>query len=842
MLQRAASNAYSWWWASHIRIKQSKWLVNDLQEMEERVKAMVKLIDEDADSFAKKAEMYFKRRPELINNVEEVYRAYKALADRYDRISTELHKANHTIATALPDQVPMMDDDDDDDNHSISSLNSEILHSLPPDASKLPKPPPELPRLSSRIRRAVSQPVVPKKPTHRRDHSNVSPEKAQEEIDRLQKRILVLQTEKEFFRGSYEKGLTKYWDIENQMTAMQEEISELQDCFNARSLIEDDDARALMAAAALKSCEDTLVGLHEQEKITAEEGRVESERIKLAKSKLKSLKGEESDEETTSGSTDDEVESLRHERLELQSVCDKVKGLFDMNSESSVAALVEKIDVLVEKVISLEITISAQTAQIMTLRAENDELIKQLQGVEEDKKNANVDPNSLNERMIQVESQLQRILGLEKDVQNEKAVVRSHFTEACNGLNDLSDKLHSPRSFELEQLKETKGGEVQLKEAKGDEVIDKNIVADQNGEAKSQLDEDEENPDWQQLMINGIQGKDEVLLYKFSSIMRNYKETRKRLSEMEKKNKECQSETTQQIQELRCANAIKDEEIKTLRKRLFSAESLKRKNDIISDALTEEEELEGEIKISLDHLYTTSPIEDKFRSDIDTLLEENLDFWLRFSTSYHQIQKFTVTFKELQAETKNADNDEDISNSSSSSLPTDKKLRELNTELQVWLEHNGLLQNELRCRFDSLCNIQEEITRVTESNKGEDDANLTPYQAAKFQGEVINMQQENNKVAKELQAGLDHVKGLQTETGKLISKLHEKFELSSSKAQPGGQYNQFRHFSTKSRVPLKTFLFASKPKKPSIFACMNPVHHRHHVEHLKGGKMPKAPH
>lgn len=31
MLQRAASNAYSWWWASHIRTKQSKWLEQSLQ-------------------------------------------------------------------------------------------------------------------------------------------------------------------------------------------------------------------------------------------------------------------------------------------------------------------------------------------------------------------------------------------------------------------------------------------------------------------------------------------------------------------------------------------------------------------------------------------------------------------------------------------------------------------------------------------------------------------------------------------------------------------------------------------------------------------------------------------
>lgn len=33
MLQRAASNAYSWWWASHIRTKQSKWLEQNLHGM-----------------------------------------------------------------------------------------------------------------------------------------------------------------------------------------------------------------------------------------------------------------------------------------------------------------------------------------------------------------------------------------------------------------------------------------------------------------------------------------------------------------------------------------------------------------------------------------------------------------------------------------------------------------------------------------------------------------------------------------------------------------------------------------------------------------------------------------
>ncbi|GMI91018.1 hypothetical protein HRI_002771100 [Hibiscus trionum] len=51
MLQRAASNAYSWWMASHIRTKQSKWMEQNLQDMEEKVSAILKLIEEDGDSF-----------------------------------------------------------------------------------------------------------------------------------------------------------------------------------------------------------------------------------------------------------------------------------------------------------------------------------------------------------------------------------------------------------------------------------------------------------------------------------------------------------------------------------------------------------------------------------------------------------------------------------------------------------------------------------------------------------------------------------------------------------------------------------------------------------------------
>ncbi|KAJ8534719.1 hypothetical protein K7X08_016447 [Anisodus acutangulus] len=76
--------------------------------MDAKVKAMIKLIEEDADSFAKRAEMYYKKRPELMKLVEEFYRAYRALAERYDHVIGELRQAQKTMSEAFPDQLPFL--------------------------------------------------------------------------------------------------------------------------------------------------------------------------------------------------------------------------------------------------------------------------------------------------------------------------------------------------------------------------------------------------------------------------------------------------------------------------------------------------------------------------------------------------------------------------------------------------------------------------------------------------------------------------------------------------------------------------------------------------------------
>lgn len=81
-------------------------------DMDEKIKQMIKLIEEDADSFAKRAEMYYKKRPELMKLVEEFYRAYRALAERYDHVTVVLHQAHRTMAEAFPNHITIVHPDD----------------------------------------------------------------------------------------------------------------------------------------------------------------------------------------------------------------------------------------------------------------------------------------------------------------------------------------------------------------------------------------------------------------------------------------------------------------------------------------------------------------------------------------------------------------------------------------------------------------------------------------------------------------------------------------------------------------------------------------------------------
>ncbi|KAK9990971.1 hypothetical protein SO802_025956 [Lithocarpus litseifolius] len=1028
MLQRAASNAYSWWWASHIRTKQSKWLEQNLQDMGEKVQIVLKLIEEDGDSFAKRAEMYYKKRPEIIHFVEESYRAYRALAERYDHISTELQNANTTIASVFPEQVEFaMVEEEEDTTPRFQKKTPEVPKSNIPVVPKVPTK-----DLKSIVTSAT------KKLQHRKTiktaaattttvaKSGLNKAEALQEIDKIQKRILTLQTEKEFVKSSYENGLAKYWEIENQIKEMQERVFSLQDEFGEGMVIEDDEARKLMAEAALKSCVETLAQLQEKQEKSTKEARVESQRIKDAREKFESLKGAFHGDQTSQQkphardrsmkieeltSLNQEVGSVTQERKELEVLREKIKVHFEVGSNASltVTEMAEKIDELVNKVVSLETAVSSQTVLVKRLRTETDELQAQIRNLEDDKAILIDGTKNLSYKLKEMEEKLHTVQDLDHSFENQNNNLQTHFTEARLNLNHLTEKLQSvkpdeeleltgPSQKEKEFLSEVKlqkesealnphDGFKKLQDLKPDEELnvagplqteegspadirlqnglieqedplnpsegsaksdnapstsaenedvyqsqanndpDNLLVKGQDlilqhkddplnpGEGSPKVDnalstsaknEDvyqswanndldnlsvkgqdlisqhkddkqtssetldnlltvkpkeqekgqEDEPDWKKMFLNGLEEREKMLLTEYTTTLRSYKDVKKKLSEVEKKSQDNSFDTSMQLKELKSSNAMKDEEIKSLRQKVnlllkcldenkdsedSKASDFPQKANLLDDLSFEPKAGTGlttlvrekdNFKLTLldQPPETMSAIEEKLRMNIDELLEENLDFWLKFSTSFHQIQKFETGIQDLQAEIlKLEEKGKKLEASSaryslkSDARPIYKHMREIQTELILWLEQSAVLKDELHCRFSSLCNIQEEITTALKESAEEDEFKFTSYQAAKFQGEVLNMKQENNRVADELQAGLDHVTTLQLELERTLVKLNEEFGLAGSRKQSNPL---LRHTeNSRNRVPLRSFIFGVKQKKqkPSIFSCMTPA-------------------
>ncbi|TVU18133.1 hypothetical protein EJB05_34207, partial [Eragrostis curvula] len=1067
MLQRAASNAYSWWWASHVRTKQSKWLDNNLKDMEDRVKCILFLLGEEADSFAKRAEMYYKRRPEVIDSVEEAYRAYRALAERYDHISGELHKANHTIATAFPDQVQyaLLDEDYDNLPKAFTTVDSRKIHKPTVDGLMKKKQ-----GGKSELKNGGKKSTTP-----------ISKENVHAEIGRLQKEILILQTEKEFIKSSYESGIAKYWDLEKQINDMQEEVCYFQEEFNENAAIEDDEARALMTATALKSCEDAIIKLQEQQNTFFGQAIIESGRVKVAREKLESIMRGHGKSLSCSGNSPrenvktgvsvkiHELYSMKQEKIELQETVYKIKEYFQMTSDLSVEEIAEKIDELVNKVVDLELMISAQTAQINSLCLENNELEKSLQILEEEKIDLTSVPGELTDKLKEAEEELIKVENVARSYHAEERIFYSNFTETIYSFCDISNMLQLPhieqqdisrcmltddavpsigtepsgehgktnpledpemdeaatnlqvdgspehqhfsrciltdeatpsigtepsgehdktnlsedpkmdedannpqvdgspdpsdmpetailpngsqssnvnydmnaekychlektedfcclkledksscaaasmnvgtaentdnntsgdnKSEEPEHAPEitastkgsvqpyvvhsTEGGsigqmhlispvgpgeDVKQEDSKQNYSTPCNSISEDTDESATKMNKEDSymtrspNPSsvkvadvrdqedsmikLQHLLMNGLQDKEKVLLAEYTSILRNYKNAKRKLAEMETKNQEYLNEMTAMISELQSTNAVKDAEIRSLREllnsyknasynghrmtstmslsekdgivrghrrtpsfflpvhqRAQSATSISRitknsssrktnlsikspeKADVSHDAVTSPEIiiLEDVKSTNVVEVEKASPLEEKFRREIDALVEENLAFLMKFSMSFQQIQGFQTKYEQLKPEIGKLINEEteaiekrlkankDQVNdhpARSETEATEKRLRELKIELQVWLEQNAMFKGELKCRLDSLCSIQEDIEGAMEMGDTEDGTRFTSYQAAKFQGEVSIMKQENNKVSDELQAGFDHVKGLQAEIEK----------------------------------------------------------------------------
>ncbi|XP_074263671.1 protein NETWORKED 2A-like [Silene latifolia] len=938
MLHRAATTAYSWWWASHIRTKQSKWLEQNLQEMEEKVQFMLKIIEQEGDSFAKRAEMYYKKRPELITSVEESYKAYRALAERFDHISKDLQSANRTIATVFPEQVHLGLESDDDDMSSMGGSTAPSPDrlsnkSMSPVPKNLPKPP-KLPKQNSRPQ---SQPqsqsmLAPRRENLRRNltsphigsNSGLSKDEAAKEVDSLEKDILSMQTEKEFLKSAYDTALAKFLELETRITESQSRVCSLQDEFDIGTSMEDHEARNLMIASALKSCAQSLSKLQDEQKRSMEEVKDEYERIREAHERLYALKklSGQLDEETDpalialSKSFEETLVNIELKEGEnVDAIKEKIREQLKLNSNAvfTEPELAENIDDLVEKIVRLETTVCSQNALVKRLRQEIDELLKHIKDLE-DQKQPLVDNSAMGIRLRELEEELRRVKSLNQEVVQKKMNIDTEIVEASCNLDHLTEKLQDVKPYDGTEYSDLN------KEAKAEQDVEEQKEDIQNDMEKDSLvmisqpkheikeveeEEDEEKPDmfrttesitdnndtkledgiglnWRQLYMNNLEDREKILVEEYTIILRDYKGMKMKLSEMEKQHRDNIFELASHVKELRDVIAAKDEEIRMLRKLLSDLQASgqgsvlegegglkegeqnnKRKVDgqdsstdsdrkplfhhlydrdgIIKQAAEEGEkklstikEATGEKRVKLNLVTKTMPgsrTEDRFRSALDNLLEANLDFWLRFSTAFHQIQKFQTSIRDLQEELvklkgsqKKQGNEAPQQFGKSDAMALYKHFREIQTELTLWLEHSAVFQEELKSRFSSLNNIQGEINQVSSANRKEENE-LSDYQSAKFQGEILNMKQENSKVAEELQAGIHRVKSLKLDVEKALAKLDKEFGFSESKSR-----HSLKNPSSKPRIPLHSFLFGVRLKKQkqkaqpqSFFACVNPT-------------------
>lgn len=858
--------------------------------MQGRVESVIKLIEEDGDTFAKRAEMYYKKRPELINFVEESYRAYRSLAERYDHLSKELQTANNTIATIFPEQIQLAMEEEDENGAPTPRMPKDFTQIPSSGSSNIPKAPlKDLKGLMS----ATSKQREGKKLTDDADKhdvakSGLSKDEAIEEIDKLQKDILALQTVKEFIRSSYKNGLERYRGIENQIMEKQQKICTMEDEFGEGRVIDDAEACTWMAEAALQSCQETLAHLQEKQDVYTQEAREEFNKIEDSYKKLHSFRhkylGEQIDEPKA-----DKVKFLNQEvAKEIESLQGKIKDHIDSSSKGSLtmSQLAEKVDELVTKVINLETEVASQALLIDRLRREANELQAQVQSLEDDKAALTGDTYNLNIRVTAIEAKLQTIENINKDVVNQDSSLRTHFVEARANIDHLSSKLssvtpdeeldgtdsspnevtmrqdHSSTGEGLKNLSTTKEKDKEVHK-EHDSISNKGgvkkptkkhvtflepVTAGENDEKVSaqsgtsayetlteEAAEKDDDLNWQQMLLSGLEDKENILLNDYKSILKDYKEVTKKLSDMEKKDREIELDLTLQIREFKYAITKRDEEIQNLRRKLSLMQQghasdqdkeLKEENPSSDRSLKPDdlpqkkdnetpivEHNEEDIKTILvdQRASVLSSIEGKIRLSINSILDENLDFLLRFSSTFHQIQKFKTTTHDLQLEISKLKDKE--MQDKSEIRPIYKHMKEIHSEVTMWLSQSVLLKDELERKFSALCSIQDEITKALKEGAALDEIGFSSHEAAKFQGEIFDMKKENNKVREELEAGVRRVTTLQLDIEKTITQLDQEFALN-------GNQPQLMSTVSKSRIPLHSFIFGTKSKKQkrSVFS------------------------
>ncbi|XP_075516233.1 protein NETWORKED 1A-like [Primulina tabacum] len=435
--QSESRRLYSWWWDSHISPKNSRWLQENLKDMDAKVKSMIKLIEEDADSFARRAEMYYKKRPELMKLVEEFYRAYRALAERYNHATGELRHAHRTIAKAFPDQVLLELFDDSPMKSSAHERDPQT-----PETQHLPNSFPEIGDSLEDVlglhmegleveerkkglkqiyqmlghNEAVAQSsksdVVAELSNENLDlknkvfHETERAGKAESEVQDLKKALADVQAEKEDVLLQYQRCLGTLSNLEGELENAQKDSTRF-------------DEKATKAELEVQTLKEALIQLEVEKNASLIKQKMYLENMSNLESKYSRFQEDVKGFDQRAIQAENETHTLRNEisklELEMKGVCDRYKQCLQKISD------LENIIFATED--------EARLLKIQAKRAENEvsELKKALADLHKEKE----------ESTLRYKCCLEIIAKLEKDISSANEDVKHVNNEVLIGTDKL---------------------------------------------------------------------------------------------------------------------------------------------------------------------------------------------------------------------------------------------------------------------------------------------------------------------------------------------------------------------------------------------------------------------
>lgn len=442
---------YSWWWDSHISPKNSKWLLENLTDMDSKIKVMIKIIDEDADSFARRAEMYYKRRPELMSLLEELYRAYRALAERYDHAAGELRQAHKKMAEAFPDEF-QLDFDDDLPTETASTESETDNRDMTPfflsfikagDSKKRAKDDQDHEKLQKEIS-SLSQENqdLKKKISSVLEKSN----KAESEVSSLKAALADQESEKEAAFSQCQQSSDRLQSLKSEILHTQEEFKRLkEEMENGLQNLSTAEERCLLLERANQN-------LH-----------LELDNLKLA-----------------SKEKHDELNE-KHIELEKLSISIQEEQLKSMQAEMARLSLEKQLAQAQEKLRLLSLEKHGEASKIENIEATKVQLQKELETIREENRKLDDQNHSSASVIIRLQDEIISLKNtqrrLEEEVSRhveEKRVLQHELSYLKDNKGDLDRKHFSIKeqiqvvNFNVESLQslaqEVRDGNVELKE------------------------------------------------------------------------------------------------------------------------------------------------------------------------------------------------------------------------------------------------------------------------------------------------------------------------------------------------------------------------------------------